>query len=338
MTFALKNLQEIKILFHGQKTKIAIFSHKSPDGDAVGSGLALKKYLEDKGHEVVFVLPNKFPDFLAWMPESDKILFSDKNKKEVLKRIEGTTIAVFADLNSFSRLGSIENHVRKFFSNKIKIVIDHHTDIENEFDLLYWDVAVSSTSELIYDFIVASGDADKITKQIAESLYVGIITDTGSLSYSCNNESTYVALAHFFKLKIDGEAIHQKVYSTYSEDRIKLLGFSLNQKLKVFPEKKAAYIVLTNDELKKFNHKTGDTEGLVNYTLSINSIQFGALLTEKKNYINISLRSEGEIDVNQIARKFLNGGGHKNAAGADYYGTLGDACKLIEDIINNKLK
>lgn len=333
-----KDTESIQKLFEGQPTDIVILGHTHPDGDAVGAGLALQEYLTGFGHNVHFILPDPFPEFLDWMPFSSSILVNKKDSEKIQKYLLEAEVLIFVDLNAHSRVESLEDSVSKLLKSKTTILFDHHMKPDNGFTFYYWTTNVSSTSELIYDFICETNNIERITKNMAENLYVGIMTDTGSFSYSCNNPQTYIAVSHFFRLGIDGAYIHQQVYNTFTEDRLRLLGLSLSDRLIVDKSNGGAYIALSAHDLEKYQYKVGDTEGLVNYTLTIKGIYFGALLTDLDKYVKISFRSEGDLDVNVIARKFFNGGGHKNAAGAYFYGSLSEACDIMDDIIKKHLK
>ncbi len=333
-----KDTENIQKLFEGKPTSIVILGHTHPDGDAVGAGLALKEFLKEFGHHVHFILPDPFPDFLSWMPDASSILIHKKDKDLIEKLLNESEILIFVDLNSHSRVESLEDLVLKHMHSKTTVLFDHHIKPFNGFSHYYWMTNVSSTSELIYDFICDTNNSHRITKAMAENLYVGIMTDTGSFSYSCNNPQTYIAVSHFFKLGIDGAKIHQQVYNTFTEERLRLLGHSLSDRLFVDKKNGGAYIALSAHDLEKYKYQVGDTEGLVNYTLTIKGVFFGALLTDLNKYIKLSFRSEGDLDVNLIARKFFNGGGHKNAAGAYFYGSLSEACDIMEDIISQHLK
>jgi bifunctional oligoribonuclease and PAP phosphatase NrnA len=217
--------------------------------------------------------------------------------------------------------------------NASKVLIDHHVDREAFCDFEFTRTNTSSTSELIYELLEEFGEIELLNRDIAECLFVGIMTDTGSFSYSCTHERTFLITAALIKAGIDVERIHRLVYDTYSEHRLRLLGFCLSEKLTVLPEYATAYIVLTKEELKRFNYSIGDTEGIVNYTLGIKGIIFGAIIVEREHMIKISLRSKGDFDVNRIARLHFNGGGHKNAAGGDLYYTVDETVTLFNSIL-----
>jgi bifunctional oligoribonuclease and PAP phosphatase NrnA len=333
-----KDIVAISDLFERKNETFLIFGHTHPDGDTVGSGLALKEFLELKGHTTHFILPDPFPEFLAWMKGADSILIYTKEEKKIQQLIQHAAVFIFVDLNSISRLETLQNSINEVIDQKISVLFDHHINPDNVFKHSYWDTSVSSTAELIYEFILEAGAKDLISQSMAENLYVGIMTDTGSFSYSCNNPETYTVLAHLFSMGIDGAYIHQQVYNSFTEEKLRLLGHSVSARLTVMQEFGGAFIALCADDLKEHKYQVGDTEGLVNYTMTIKGIHFGALLTEMEKYIKISLRSEGDIDVNLLAHNFFNGGGHKNAAGAYFYGTLHEACEIVSTIIRKHLQ
>lgn len=325
--------KEIADILLKANSSILIFGHTYPDGDAVGAGLALRLYLQSRGKEAYFILPNPYPQFLAWMPGNQETLIFHQHRPFIEKLIQKSSIFVFIDMNAIKRLEELAELVVPVIHQKTLILFDHHAEYEEVFHYKIWDVHASSTSELIYKFIESCGDASHINKSIAENIYTGIMTDTGSFSYSCNNPETYLIVSRLVALGIDGACIHQKVYNTFTENRLRLFGFGISSRLRVFTDFGAAYIALSAQDLQDFNYQVGDTEGLVNYTLSIKGIHFGVLITEMEEYIKLSFRSEGDVDVNRIARDFFQGGGHKNAAGAYFYGTFHEACQKIEEII-----
>ena len=294
--------------------KILITTHTNPDGDAIGSSLALYGYLMKKRHDVRVMVPDPDPAFLQWMPYHENLLVFSKDPEPCKRAIEEAELVFSVDYNSLERLEEATPFVRQAHGKKI--LIDHHKDPEPGFHRMASDITVSSTAEMIYNLIVEAGDIALIDKDIAACIYAGIITDTGSFSYSCNNEKTYHITAHLIASGIDGEHIHRLVYDTYSEDRLRLLGFSLSERLVVLPEAHTAYISLSKEDLLRFHHQVGDTEGIVNFALSIGDINLAALFMEREGVIKISFRSKGHFSVNDLARKHFEGGGHNNAAGA----------------------
>ena len=295
--------------------RIILTTHTNPDGDAIGSCLAMFFYLSKKKHTVNIIIPDPFPGFLSWLPGQENILVFDQNKQKCRDLIDNAEILFSLDYNNLNRLNDIETHVIQ--SGSLKILIDHHLFPAEQFDLKISVSETSSTSELIYNFIIASGDRHLIDKNIAECIYTGIITDTGSFSYSCNYVKTYQAVADLFGFHIDGEHIHRLVYDTYSESRLRLLGYSISEKLVILPEFNTAYIALDKTELERYDHHVGDTEGIVNFALSINNINLAALFMERNGIVKVSFRSKGNFSVDTFAREHFNGGGHRNASGAN---------------------
>ena len=313
---------------------ISIITHTNPDGDAIGSSLALYSYLKAKGNKVDVIVPNDFPDFLAWMPNADNILINSRKSKECKEVISNADIIFCLDFNALNRIDKVVEYIRQ--SNAKKVLIDHHLQPETEsFDHCISIIKVSSTSELIYEFITELGDENYINKEISECIFVGIMTDTGSFSFSCNYVRTFEITSKLIGVGLDAEHVHRLVYDTYSENRMRLLGHSLSERLVVLPELSMAYIYLTKEDLKKFNYQVGDTEGVVNYALSIKGIQLAALFTERENKIRISFRSKGNFNVNIFARTHYEGGGHKNAAGANSYISLEETLNRFESILKN---
>ena len=326
------NILSIKDLLSEPK-RVTIIAHYNPDGDAIGASLALMIFLQQKGHTVNVLVPNPYPDFLEWMPCADSIILATENLPLCEEKIHSADIIFCLDFNSFSRTGALQKSLEE--SSVIKVLIDHHIAPDDSFDIVYSVTEqTSSTCELMYDFILNTMDGKSyMNKEIAECLYVGIITDTGSLSYSCNNVSTYMVLADLFRCGIDGEHIHRKVYDNYSESRVRLLGHALGERFIVLDEFATSFIYLSKEDLEKYNYKQGDTEGIVNYGLSINNIRFTALFSERDDRIRISFRSKGDFDVNDFARKHFQGGGHKNASGGNSYVSIDETIELFKSLL-----
>ncbi len=301
-------------------SRILITTHTNPDGDAIGASLAFYSYLNKKNHQVQVMIPDQFPEFLAWLPGCENILVYSRETEQCKAEIQSADIIFAVDYNNFERLN--EAGIKVLETNALKILIDHHLNPAPHFDLKISISKTSSASELIYDFIEAMGDKHLLDKGMAECLYVGIVTDTGSFSYSCNYVKTYLTIAELYRLGIDGEYIHRLVYDTYSESRLRLLGHSISDKLTVLHECHAAYIVLSQEDLDHFNYQIGDTEGVVNYALSIKGINVAALFMERDNIIKVSFRSKGSFSVDKLAREHFGGGGHRNASGANCTTTL----------------
>jgi len=322
-----------------QPLQILITTHTNPDGDAIGSSLALAFYLKKKNHRVHVMAPDPFPDFLAWMPGHEDILFFSRDQEKCISVIQQADMIIAADYNNFGRLNDAAPLVRQ--SKAVKVLIDHHLNASDEFDYKISISRISSTSELVYNFVEAMGDVHLLDKNIAECIYTGIITDTGSLSYACNYVKTYLIIAELFRLGIDGEHLHRLIYDTYSESRLRLLGYSISDQLIVMPEFNTAFITLSASDLQRFNHQIGDTEGVVNYALSIKDINLAALFMERDGLVKVSFRSKGNFSVDTLAREHFNGGGHRNAAGANCDTTLEDTILKFRKILplyQSKLK
>lgn len=325
-------LHKVKELLSDKSLPIVIVTHTNPDGDAVGSSLGLYEYLRLRGHKHLQVItPNNYPEFLKWMPNNDQVLYAVDHATQAKKKILEAGILFCLDFNALNRTELLEKPLRN--STGYKIMIDHHPQPEEAFDLMLSDVKASSTAELVFEFIAALGGEELLNREAAECLFAGIITDTGSFSYSNNNPRTYEIASRLIAMGVDATRVNQAVYNTYSEHRLRLLGYCLGEKMKVFPRHHAAYISLTAEELKRFKHTEGDTEGVVNYPLSIKDIKLSAIFIERKNHIKISFRSVGDIDVNFLAREHFQGGGHKNASGGKYYDTMENTLKKFESLL-----
>lgn len=309
-TAAVKDIQH---LLSGTK-KIAIIPHKNPDGDAMGSTLALCAYLKQIGHEPTVVSPNEYPHFLKWLPlESETVIYSQDEQKATAIISEAELIFTL-DFNHLSRTGALE----KVLSNARApfVMIDHHQQPDSYAVVTYSDTTMSSTCEMMYHFLEALDATDRITPEMAACLYTGIMTDTGSFRFSATTAQTHRVIAALIEKGADNTAIHQNIYDTNSYTKLQLLGVALNN-LKVIPEYRTAYITLTQDELDTHSFQKGDTEGFVNYGLSLDGIIFAVIFIEnkKENIIKMSLRSKGDFSVNDVARTHYHGGGHINAAG-----------------------
>lgn len=326
-------MQHLKQLITTSKG-IVITTHKSPDGDAIGSSLGLYNFLKQFNANVSVVVPDAFPDFLNWMSLSSDIVYYDTATEKAKELISKSDLIFSLDYNALNRIGEMGEFIST--TNSFKVVIDHHQNPQPFADHYFVDTDCCSTAQLIYEFIEGLGELDKMNKAIAECLYCGIMTDTGSFRYPSTTARTHEIIAAFLKIGADGSKIHQEVYDTYSEQRLRLLGYALTHKMKVFKNLGAAYISLNQEELKQFDFKKGDTEGLVNYPLSINGIKFSALVTEKENEVSLSFRSKDDVYVNEFANKHFNGGGHIYAAGGRDTLPFDETVKKLESLINRK--
>ena len=280
------------------------------------------------------VAPNAYPSFLHWMPGHEEVIIATEQPHEAEHVIAQAEILFCLDFNGFSRADQLQNNLSK--SKAFKIMIDHHPQPEDGFDLVFSDTKASSTAEMVYKVVAACGMEDFINLDAAQCLYAGIVTDTGSFSFSCNNPRTYEITAELVRKGVDGAALQRLIYNTYSLDRMRLLGYSLAERLTVYHEHHSASISLSKADLERFSHRDGDTEGFVNYALSIKNIRLAALFIEKDDHTKVSLRSAGGLDVNLLARKYYNGGGHKNASGGKSMNDLESTLKHFESILKKE--
>lgn len=315
--------------------RIAITTHKSPDGDAIGSSLGLAGVLRKVGHEVSVIVPDDFPDFLHWMNGAADILVFQHQEDEATKVIQDATIVFSLDYNRLDRVGDVGDVIAK--SSATKMLIDHHIDPATDFDFSLSDVSASSTAELVYRFLSGLSLLEHIGSPESEALYAGIMTDTGSFRFSSTSAATHEIAADLLSKGVRPEMVHQQIFDSYSFQRLKLMGYALGQKLSYDPELRAAILPLNEDEKKRFGFNRGDTEGLVNYGLSIKGSRLSVFLSEERGYIKFSFRSKGDLDVNVIAREHFNGGGHKNAAGGRLESNMADALALLKTVIHEKL-
>ena len=314
------SFSDLKKLLSRIKTA-SIVTHVNPDGDAMGSSLGLYHYLKSKGKNIKVIVPNAFPDFLAWMPASKQAMIFEGNEAGVKKQLEKSDIVFILDFNNYKRVDVLGELIRN--SSAKKMVIDHHQKPDTVFDYYFHDVEASSTCELVYDFICGVDSKKVIDKKMANCLYTGIMTDTGSFRFSSTTQRTFQVAAALIEAGAKNGDIYNSVYDDYTENRLKLLGYCLYEKLVFIPEYKAAYIALSEAELKQFGFKKGDTEGIVNYALSVGGMDLSAFFSDKDGAIRISFRSK-KFDVNNFARSHFNGGGHINAAGAKSILSLAD--------------
>jgi phosphoesterase RecJ-like protein len=292
---------------------ISIVTHWSPDGDAMGSSLALYHFLKILKKKVKVIVPNDYPGFLKWLPGNKDVLNHSFECKKTENFIKKSDLIFTLDFNAVSRIEELGKVIVK--NPCVKIMIDHHQQPENYAQLYYHDVEASSTCELIYEFITLLKGKNLINTKIATCIYTGILTDTGGFRFPSTSSKTHKIIADLIEKGINHSDIYNAVHDDNTENRLKLLGYCLSEKMQVFPQYHAALISLTQKEQDQFNFQRGDTEGVVNYPLSISGIKLSAFFAERDGIIKISFRSKGKFDVNVFARKYFSGGGHKNAAG-----------------------
>lgn len=315
-------------------SKVVITSHKSPDGDAIGSSMALKGLLENMGvKDVSVIVPDGFPKFLYWLNPNNEILYFDSDTEKAKGKLSEADLIFSLDYNSLSRIGDMGAFIEAL--NTTKIVVDHHQNPDDFADYYFIDTDCCSTCQLIYELAEDMQVEDKVDSQIGSAIYCGIMTDTGSFRFPSTTSKTHNIIAKLLDAGAEGSQIHQQVYDNNSEDRLRLLGYALTNKMKVYPSKKAAIIYLSKEDLKRYNYQGGDTEGLVNYPLSMDGIKFSVLVKEHNNLVKMSFRSKNEVYVNEFAREHFNGGGHIYAAGGrsdlSFDHTILKLEKLIEE-------
>ncbi len=327
----IQDIQAIKSLLATPK-KIAIIPHRSPDGDAMGSTLGLYHFLLKYNHEPVVIAPNEFPDFLAWLPGSENVLVFEKDKENCSKVLGEADVIFTLDFNALHRVGEMEKVLEKLTAPFI--MIDHHQKPDDYAAYMYSDTSFGSTCEMLYNFIHFLGEGEAIDKTIGTCIYTGILTDSGSFKFPGTTGDTHRIVAKLIDLGVENTLIPTLLFENSSYNRLQLLGRAL-QNMKVIPEHKTSYITLSQEELNLFQHVKGDTEGIVNYGLSIKGIQFTAIFIENRdeNIIKISFRSQGGFDVNQFARDHFNGGGHRNAAGGKSEASMAETIQKFEDLV-----
>ncbi|BAV08100.1 DHH family phosphoesterase [Filimonas lacunae] len=312
--------------------KAVITMHQKPDGDAMGSTLGLYHFLKALGHEVVIISPTNWASFLNWMPDCNKVIDYEANKEKSATIVNNADWLFCLDFNVLHRTKNMEQLLTQ--AKCVKILIDHHQQPQEEaFNYGVSDTAKSSTCEMVYDFIAASGYADKLDVTIATCLYTGIMTDTGSFRFPGASAHVHRIVAHFKDLGLQHSPIHQNIYDSSLENRLRLLGNALLNRMEILYEYNTAIMVVPKSDLLKFDAKTGDTEGLVNYLLSIQGIKMGALVIDRDEERKWSFRSKDGFDVNAFAREHFEGGGHKNAAGGRSSDSLDVTVRKFKQVI-----
>lgn len=315
-----QNIDAVRMVVEGCK-RFVVLAHKNPDGDAVGSSLALCHYLRSIGKEAAVVLPNSFPQFLAWLPGVDDVLFFDTDKERCESVIAAADALFCLDFNVLSRTGDVAPAAAA--SAAKKVLIDHHPQPSDEFGVYVSHPEACSTCELVFRVITALGGTDALNFEMAQCIYTGMMTDTGAFAYASARKDVYLIIAELLDKGIDKDWIYRKVFYNFSVTKMRLWGYAMYDKLKVYNKYNAALITLTHSELMRFYASKGDTEGLVNQPLQVKGLRFSCFLREElPGKINVSLRSVDDFPCNAVAAEFFNGGGHKNASGGELYGTM----------------
>ncbi|WMJ72416.1 bifunctional oligoribonuclease/PAP phosphatase NrnA [Cytophagaceae bacterium ABcell3] len=306
-------IKDLKELLQSPKN-IVITTHHKPDADALGSSLALWNYLIKKGHKATVISPTDYPKFLHWMEGNEHVVVYNEGNEAYSARLVAQADIIFClDFSALSRINELGELIGK--AKGVKVLIDHHLEPEDFADYAYWDVNAAATAVLIFKFIMRMDEKNLMDIPMGECIYAGIMTDTGSFRHPTTTKEVHLIIADLINMGVDISKVHRLIYENNSEQRLRFLGHMLLNKLEVLPEYCTAYIYVSQQELIDFGSQTGDTEGLVNYALSLENVVFAAVIIEREDAVKLSFRSKGEFSVNDFARKHFEGGGHKNAAG-----------------------
>jgi bifunctional oligoribonuclease and PAP phosphatase NrnA len=331
---SMKNLPAFKSLISSPK-RIIIVTHFKPDADALGSSLGLSGFLTKKGHHVTVITPSNYPDFLAWMPGNDSVLALSGDKPEIEKNAQqlilDAEIVFCLDFSSLNRINNLGEMIRS--SKAVKVLIDHHLEPEKFADFEQWTTASASTAGLIFELIEELDEKHLIDADIANCLYAGLMTDTGGFRHNNTRQKEFLIASELVAHGANPHETARQIYDTSSLERLRLTGYVLSQKLVVLPDFNTAYMTLSQEELKTFGAQTGDTEGLVNYGLSIKDVKLAVLMYDRKEEIKLSFRSLGDFSVNDMARKYFDGGGHRNASGGSSKASLENTLKKFLEIL-----
>lgn len=313
--------------------KIIIVTHYKPDGDAMGSSLGLYHYLKKKGHEVSIIVPSDYPQFLWWLPGNEQVIIYQASKVPPIQELLQQADYIFClDFNNLSRINDMQDLVAR--SSAVKVMIDHHLDPSGFEKHRLWDIKACATAELIFQFIAEEmGDENLIDTDIATCLYTGIVSDSGSFKFPNTRANVHRIVASLMDKGLQHTEIHRQLFENQKENSLRFLGFCITERLEIAPTFHTAIMCISKDDLRKYNITTGDTEGLVNVPLSIKDIQISIVVIERPDMIKLSMRSKGDIPVNEICAKYFNGGGHKNASGGSSSETLENTRKKIYAIL-----
>ena len=310
-----------------QPRKIVITTHHKPDGDAMGSSLGLYNYLIQQGHHAKVITPTDYPQFLDWMPGNGEVIIYTDHQEKSAELIAAAEIIFCLDFNTLSRINEMGELIR--LTNAVKVMIDHHLEPEDFDDYRHWDINACASAQLVYDFIANQlNNKVLINKDVAACLYTGIMTDSASFRLPNTTSGVHRIVADLIDAGAVNWRIHDLVYNNSSESRLRFLGYCLSEKMEVLPEFSTAVITINKKELEHYDVITGDTEGIVNYALSISGIRLAAFIVERTDKVKLSLRSKGEFPANDICKKYFNGGGHRNAAG-------GHSTDSLEQVVNH---
>ncbi len=311
--------------------KIAIVPHFNPDGDAIGSAIGLYVVLKNLGKEVEIISPTIYPDFLKWLPFNNKIRVLGKKSESDPNIFNDVDLLIGVDFNALSRIYNIKDRFEA--SKAFKVLIDHHPNPEKFTDILISDTSYSSTAELVFEIIEASFLREYFNSDSATALYTGLMTDTGSFSFNSSNPNTYRVVGEMMKTGVEKDKVFDKVYNSFSFERMRFMGHVMLNRMVVIPELKTGYIYITAKDRKDFNEQFGDTENFVNLPLGIKGIIFSAIFIERDNFVKISFRSKGSFNVNKFSSAHFHGGGHINAAGGESHLSLHETIEKFVSIL-----
>ncbi len=336
MQITQNKIEELRSLLSEPKS-IVILSHTNPDGDAIGSSLAWAEILKEHGHTVSCIIPNRYPYYLEFMPSIDSMVIY-KSDKECAEQAVGTADIIFClDFHSMSRLEGLSSLIESNSRAK-RILIDHHLDPVEDFDLMFSYPEASSTCYLLAVLIEQLYGEGYFSATMAENLFVGMMTDTGNFAFSSVTPDLFRVVSVMAATGISIPTIHNHVYNSFTEGRARLFGYVINRKMKIFHKGTVAHMSLTESELRRFWFQQGDSEGFVNYPLTIKKMKLSAMFTEHSDFIRVSLRSRGDIDVNIFAQRYFNGGGHRNAAGGKSFVSMEETLKHFEACVKEYAK
>lgn len=327
-----EKIESLKGYLRGESKRIAIVTHTNPDGDAIGSSLAWGEVLRGMGHSVQLLVPNRYPAFLDWMNGIGEIIIAKEQPEVAVEVINSAELVFVMDLNKIDRLDAMSEPLMA--SSAPRILIDHHLMPPDDYSLQISYPDLCSTAFVTYKVIEAMVGVESITQPMAENLYAGIMTDTGNFAFSYLTPDLMRSVAVLLERGLEIPKVYNAVYNSYSASRVKLLGYSLGRKMEVLAKGKAAYMSLTEKEMRRYNFQLGDSEGFVNYPLSIAGMKMSAIFIETHKFIRVSLRSRGdEVDVNVFARRYFGGGGHKNAAGGKSFVSMEETIELFKKAV-----
>ena len=323
-------IERLRSLINGVKS-VVLTCHLSPDGDAIGSSLALCHVLHRLGKNAIVVTPDMVPRALGFLPDLRDVVVFTQSEQRARYAVEHAQLIFCLDFNDMHRIDKLGDIILQ--QHVPRVLIDHHLEPQPEFDLVFSFPELSSTCELVYRVLLQLRMLNLIDRYAAQCLYVGMMTDTGNFTYSCENPELYEIQASLMRRHIDKQSLYSMAMNTFSADSLRLQGFAISEKMQLFTDKGAALITLTQDELKRFNYRKGDTEGLVNKPLAIPGIYWVVFFRQDPEYVKVSCRSKGNFSVNDICNEHFNGGGHMNAAGGEFYGTIDEAVAVFQHIL-----